>query len=146
MSMELTPKQKRFVSEYLVDLNATQAAIRAGYSQKTANEQGARLLANASVRAAIAEAIEQREKRTQITQDYVLNGIKQLVDRCIQAEPVRDKEGNETGEYRFEAFAALKGYELLGKHLKLFTEKSEVDLKGKLVIVTNVPEPKRQNA
>jgi len=144
--MELTPKQKRFVSEYLIDLNATQAAIRAGYSQKTANEQGARLLANASVQAAITEAIEQREKRTQITQDYVLNGIKQLVDRCIQAEPVRDKEGNETGEYRFEAFAALKGYELLGKHLKLFTEKSEVDLKGKLVIVTNVPEPKRQNA
>ena len=144
--MELTPKQKRFVSEYLIDLNATQAAIRAGYSQKTANEQGARLLANASVQAAITEAIEQREKRTQITQDYVLNGIKQLVDRCIQAEPVRDKEGNETGEYRFEAFAALKGYELLGKHLKLLTEKSEVDLKGKLVIVTNVPEPKRQNA
>lgn len=144
--MELTPKQKRFVGEYLIDLNATQAAIRAGYSQKTANEQGARLLANASVQAAIGKATEQREKRTQITQDYVLNGIRDLVERCIQAEPVRDKEGNETGEYRFEAFAALKGYELLGKHLKMFTEKSEVDLKGKLVIVTNVPEPKRQNA
>lgn len=141
--MALTPKQKRFASEYLIDLNATQAAIRAGYSQKTANEQGARLLANASVQAAISEAMEKRERRTQITQDYVLSGIKDLVERCIQAEPVRDKEGDKTGEYRFDAFAALKGYELLGKHLKLFTEKSEVDLKGKLVIVTNVPEPKR---
>ena len=143
--MELTPKQKRFVGEYLIDLNATQAAIRAGYSEKTAEVQGPRLLGNIRVQAAIAEAIEQREKRTQITQDYVLNGIHDLVERCIQAEPVRDKEGNETGEYRFEAFAALKGYELLGKHLKMFTEKSEVDLKGKLVIVTNVPEPKRDN-
>ena len=143
--MGLTPKQKRFVSEYLIDLNATQAAIRAGYSKDTAEVQGPRLLGNVRVQAAIAEATEQREKRTQITQDYVLNGIKSLVERCIQAEPVRDKEGNGTGEYRFDAFAALKGYELLGKHLKLFTEKSEVDLKGKLVMVTNVPEPKRGN-
>ena len=52
----LTPKQDQFVKEYLVDLNATQAAIRAGYSAKTANEQGSRLLANAKVSAAIAEA------------------------------------------------------------------------------------------
>jgi len=143
--MNLKPKRKRFVSEYLIDLNATQAAIRAGYSEKTANEQGARLLANVSVQAAIGEAMKEREKRTEISQDYVLRGIKELIERCIQAEPVRGKEGNETGEYRFEAFAALKGYELLGKHLKMFTEKSEVDLKGKLVIVTKVPEPKRAN-
>jgi phage terminase small subunit len=143
--MKLTPKQQRFVSEYLIDLNATQAAIWAGYSEKTANEQGARLLAKVSVQAAIGEAMKEREKRTEISQDYVLHGIKELIERCIQAEPVRDKEGNETGEYRFEPFAVLKGYELLGKHLKMFTEKSEVDLKGKLVIVTNVPEPKRAN-
>lgn len=143
---DLTPRQRQFVLEYLVDLNATQAAIRAGYSEKTAEVQGPRLLGNVRVKAAIEEATEQREKRTQITQDYVLNGIRQLVERCIQAEPVRDREGRETGEYRFDAFAALKGYELLGKHLKMFTEKSEVDLKGKLVIVTNVPEPKRENA
>ena len=51
----LTPKQQRFVAEYLKDLNATQAAIRAGYSEKTANEQGARLLAKASVREAVTE-------------------------------------------------------------------------------------------
>ncbi len=121
----LTPKQRLFVSEYLIDLNATQAAIRAGYSAKTAEVQGPRLLGNVRVQVAIRKAMEQREQRTQITQDYVLGGIKTLVERCIQAEPVRDKEGNETGEYRFEAFAALKGYELLGKHLKLFTDKIE---------------------
>lgn len=70
--MKLSAKQERFVEEYLVDLNATQAAIRAGYSQRTANEQGARLLANVSIAAAIAEAKQARSERTQVTADRVL--------------------------------------------------------------------------
>lgn len=64
----MTRKQDRFVKEYLIDLNATQAAIRAGYSPKTANEQGARLLANVSVQEAIAKAMAERSKRTGISQ------------------------------------------------------------------------------
>lgn len=70
--MALTAKQSRFVAEYLIDLNATQAAARAGYSVKTSNEQGARLLANVSVRSAVDVAMRAREKRTEITQDRVL--------------------------------------------------------------------------
>lgn len=70
--MPLTPKQQCFVDEYLIDLNATQAAIRAGYSARTANEQGARLLANASVAAAIQAGQAERSERTQITADQVL--------------------------------------------------------------------------
>lgn len=70
---KLTPKQQRFVEEYLVDLNATQAAIRAGYSPKTANEQASRLLANVNVKAAVAEAQKRLSERTEITQDMVLN-------------------------------------------------------------------------
>ena len=58
--MALTEKQKRFAEEYLIDLNATQAAIRAGYSAKTANEQGSRLLANVSIQKAISKAIAER--------------------------------------------------------------------------------------
>lgn len=69
---DLTPKQQRFVDEYLVDLNATQAAVRAGYSARTANEQGARLLAKASVRAAVDAAKAQRSQRTGITAERVL--------------------------------------------------------------------------
>lgn len=65
-------KQKLFVKEYLVDLNATQAAIRAGYSAKTANEQGARLLANVSVQAAIQEAQDKRAAKVDITAEMVL--------------------------------------------------------------------------
>ena len=70
----MTPK-RRFVDEYLVDLNATQAAIRAGYSARTANEQGARLLANASVAAAAESAQLARSERLQLTQDHVLRGL-----------------------------------------------------------------------
>ncbi|WGY37383.1 terminase small subunit [Pseudomonas aeruginosa] len=76
--MALTAKQQRFVEEYLIDLNATQAAIRAGYSKKTANEQGSRLLANVSVSAAVAESMKSRSGRTGITQDMVLKELAKI--------------------------------------------------------------------
>lgn len=69
---DLSPKRDAFVREYLVDLNATQAAIRAGYSAATAKQQGYRLLTDAYVQDAIAAAMEKRSKRTEITQDMVL--------------------------------------------------------------------------
>lgn len=71
----LTEKQQRFVDEYLVDLNATQAAIRAGYSPHTANEQGAQLLAKLSVQHAVREARSAQQNRTAITADTVLMEI-----------------------------------------------------------------------
>ncbi len=71
----MTRKQKRFCEEYLIDLNATQAAIRAGYSPNTANEQGARLLANVSIRAYIDKAMAERSKRTGINADRVLREL-----------------------------------------------------------------------
>ena len=73
--MALTEKQKRFVAEYLVDLNATQAAIRADYSEKTARSIGQRLLTNVDIQAAIQEAIAKRSERTEITQDRVLQEL-----------------------------------------------------------------------
>jgi len=73
--MALTDKQEMFCREYLVDLNATQAAIRAGYSPKTANEQGARLLANVSVQIRIAELKARRNDRVDVDADYVLKRL-----------------------------------------------------------------------
>lgn len=81
----LTAKQARFVEEYLIDLNATQAAIRAGYSERTANEQASRLLANAKVSAAVARAQAERSDRTGVTLDYVLSRL------AVEAE--REGEG-----------------------------------------------------
>jgi phage terminase small subunit len=75
---KLTAKQAAFVQEYLIDLNATGAARRAGYSAKTANEQGARLLTNVSVYSHIQAAMKEREKRTHITQDRVLQELARL--------------------------------------------------------------------
>ena len=74
----MTPKQERFVQEYLIALNATQAATRAVYSARTANEQGARLLANVSVRLRLQEAMKERTERTHITQDRVLQELARL--------------------------------------------------------------------
>jgi len=76
--MALTPKQATFVAEYLKDLNGTQAAIRAGYSEATANEQASRLLANVSVRVAVDEALARRSERTEITQDQVIKELAAL--------------------------------------------------------------------
>ena len=69
---KLTPKQQRFVDEYLIDLNATQAAIRAGYSPKTARQIGEQNLSKLDIQQAIEQAKAERSERTKITQDDVL--------------------------------------------------------------------------
>jgi phage terminase small subunit len=75
---KLTARQEKFVEEYLVDLNATQAAIRAGYAPKDADVQGPRLLGNVGISAAVAKAKEERAKRTGITADRVLAELELL--------------------------------------------------------------------
>jgi len=128
--MTMTPKQVRFVEEYLIDLNATQAALRAGYSEKTAHKQGSQLLGKTSIAAAISAAQANRSERTEITQDYVLNSIFSTMERCKQAEAVLDRRGEAvlvetpSGDlapaYTFNAMGVFKGAELLGKHLGMF--------------------------
>lgn len=75
---QLTPKQQAFVNEYLIDLNATQAAIRAGYSKKTAGSQGQRLLMNVEIQAALSKAQDKRAERAEINADYVLNRLVEI--------------------------------------------------------------------
>lgn len=75
---KLTPKQKRFVEEYLVDLNATQAAIRAGYKERTAYSQGQRLLKNVEIQNKIQEAMDKRSERTEITADMVVQQLAKI--------------------------------------------------------------------
>lgn len=76
--MKLSERHICFVNEYLVDLNATQAAIRAGYSEKTAYSSGQRLLKNVEIQAKIQEAMNERAKRTEIDQDRVLKELGRL--------------------------------------------------------------------
>jgi phage terminase small subunit len=135
--LKLTPKQEQFCQEYMIDLNATKAAERAGYSVKTANEQGSRLLANVSIQARMSELKTKRAEKIEVTQDYVLKVIIDTIERCQQAEPVMMRDGNawiESGEYKFDSQAVLKGAELLGKHLAMFTDKKEVKHEGDLTV------------
>jgi len=126
-SNKLTPKQNIFVAEYLVDLNATQAAIRAGYSKKTAGQIGDENLRKPQIAKAIQESMFQRAERTEISSELVVQGILRVIRRC-------ECEGE-----AFEATQVLKGYELLGKHLGLFGGKSE-SAAGMIVnVVTGVP-------
>ncbi|WP_302294547.1 terminase small subunit [Pyramidobacter piscolens] len=118
--MKPTEKQKRFVDEYLKDLNASAAARRAGYSTKTADRIGPELLGKTCVSKLIAERIQKRQQRTEITQDSVLRNLKALVDRSMRFDDAPHMQ------------AALKANELLGKHLGMFTDK--IKLEGELTV------------
>ena len=119
--MSFTPKQQLFVAEYLVDLNATQAAVRAGYSKKTAYSVGHENLKKPEVAAAIQEAMEVRSQRTEIAQDWILEQLKLVYEASIEARPVYDKNGKEKG-FSFNPAAANRALELLGKHQGMFTD------------------------
>lgn len=139
---ELTEKQKRFVQEYLVDLNATAAAKRAGYSPKTAGEQGARLLANVKVQEEIQRAIDKRRDRVEITQDKVLQELAAIAfangtdyaDIVSGMVVPHDTEGMSPRQkaaivsikqtkdgIEIKLAGKLKALELLGKHLGVFS-------------------------
>jgi putative terminase small subunit terS len=146
---KLRERQKRFVEEYLVDLNATQAAIRAGYSEKTAMEQGYQLLQKTSVQKAIEEAQNKRLERIQISQDEVIRRLLENADiasgkKAIVLTQIRKSEngeivGDDVAQFVYEPSSVNKALELLGKHLGMFANKVDVTTDGKpLPTVINV--------
>ncbi len=136
MSGELTPKQARFVQEYLVDLNATRAAIRAGYSEKTAKAIGHENLTKPDIAAAVKAARQQLAEKVEITQEWVLGNLKTVAERCLQTAPVLGRKGdqvlveNTDGElvpaFVFNAAGATRSLELLGKHIGMFVDRTEI--------------------
>jgi len=144
MSRKLTPKQQRFVEEYLVDLNGTQAAIRAGYSPKTANEQAARLLADVSIQGVVDEQIEKRSRVTGIDSAKVLVELSHqaFYDPLVFADikkpadleklPVHLRKAvtgwgwDKLGNFALKLADKKGSQELIGRHLKMFTDKVEL--------------------
>lgn len=146
--MPLNPKQIAFVQAYLVDQNATQAAISAGYSKKTAHSQGPRLLEHVGIKKAIQEEFDKRAVRVQVTADDVLRELKRLafvdfskaydskgellpvnkmpedVRRAIAGIDLVSRRGIKTKKVKF--YDKAKSLEMLGRHLKLFTDVKEV--------------------
>lgn len=126
MAAKLTDKQELFCTEYMIDLNATQAAIRAGYSESTARQIASQNLAKVNVADRVAELKADISARVLVDADYVVKGLLAVHERCMQAEAVTDKDGGTTGEYKFEHSGANRSLELLGKHLGLFVDKKEI--------------------
>lgn len=88
--MKFTEKQRMFIDEYLVDLNATQAAIRAGYSERTAKSQASRLLTNVYIRTRIEELKKTRADRLELDTYWVLKRLMDISDRAMQQKPVME--------------------------------------------------------
>lgn len=126
---KLNEKQKRFAEEYLVDLNATQAAIRSGYSEKTAAVIGFENLTKPNIQEYIHELQKELQEKTKIKVEWVVNELVDTYERCRQKVAVLDNLGHETGEWKFEASSSIKCLELLGKHIGMFKDK--VELTGK---------------
>jgi phage terminase small subunit len=107
----LSEQQKRFCEEFLVDLNATQAVVRAGYQTKYPNRVAYQLMENPAIRIAIDGLRAERSKGTDVTKDFVLRGIQKAIKLA--------EENNNLN-------ALLRGYELLAKHLGMFIERTEI--------------------
>jgi phage terminase small subunit len=138
--MALTPKQEQFVLEYMIDLNATQAAIRAGYKKESAYAMGHENLNKPQIRARIEELREERAEKLSIDADWVLNRLMQVSERSLSVKPVlkwntETRSMEESGEYQFDSNGANKALELIGKHLGMFKEK--IEHSGDMTFVIN---------
>jgi phage terminase small subunit len=146
ISMALTDKQRRFVEEYLVDLNATQAAIRAGYSERTARQAGAENLSKPDVAAAVAQAQSDRASRVEVTADRVVEELASLAfydpadlvsltamagPQDIPKLPAKVRRAiigwgwDKAGNFTLKLAPKTTALELLGRHLGMFVERVE---------------------
>lgn len=163
----LNPKQKRFCDEYLIDLNATQAAIRAGYSEKTAKQIGQENLTKLDVQEYLHQRIKDREIRTEITQDMVLKELAHIAfddiknylrfytdaDGNVRTE-IKDSESIDTraisevsqgkdGQFRFKVYCKDNALVQLGKHLGMFVDRVESTNTNLIVQLTPEERQKR---
>jgi len=155
----LTPKQQRFVDEYLIDLNATQAAIRAGYSAKTANEQACALLAKLSIRHAVKAGQQAKAERARIDADYLLGRLQEISE--MDAADILDDDGNikpirnwpkiwrqmisgldiinnpDTGVAikKIKWPDKIKNLELIGRHIGVGAFKEKLELSGEVSLI-----------
>lgn len=161
----MTDKQKRFCEEYLIDLNATQAAIRAGYSSKSAQEQGSRLLSKAMVRARIDAAIAEQSRRTGVTTDRVIRELARIGfvnatdvinmdEATVRGDAARDDtaaiasvrvkvipgEDGDGTEREIKLADKTKALELLGRHLGMFDDKLTIGGALPVQIVDDIPD------
>ena len=130
---KLTDKQAIFCKEYLKDLNATQAAIRAGYSEKTANRIGHENLTKLDIQEEIQRLMNERSDRVEIEADDILKSILRTRNICEQYLLIQGEYGEELNSTALNGI--IRNNELLGKHKKLFTDKVEHSGEIKMPII-----------
>ena len=153
----MNARQKRFVEEYLIDLNATQAAIRAGYSVKTAYSAGQRQLKKVEVKNAVDAALEKRRKANEVTAEKVIKELARIAFAdprkifswgpsgvtLLPSEDLTDDEAaavaevsqtitESGGSIKAKLHDKGKALELLGRHLGMFVDKSKVEVEAKI--------------
>ena len=136
----MTPKQERFAREYLIDLNGTQAAIRAGYAVSGAHTEANRLLDDPEVKAMVEQGQKALQERAEVDQEYVVRELKEIVRRCTTGSVYNPK-------------AATKALELLGKHLGMFKDEpttliqNNVNEEPKITMITRrIIDPRKEEA
>lgn len=131
----MTGKMMRFAQEYVIDRNATQAAIRAGYSERSALNQGSRLMKNDEVLRQIEIFTHELAEKSKLTAEAIVADLIEVKERCMQRAPVMVREGKEMVQaiddegrnvWQFDAKGANKSLELLGKHIGMFVERREL--------------------
>ncbi len=141
----LTAKRIAFAFEYSVDKNGKQAAIRAGYSAKTAPAQACELLKVPEVKAIIKKLLEKQAEETQIDAKYVLIGAHEMFERCMQREEIMEKVDGKmipTGEWKFDSSGAGKSLKLIGDHVDVQAFKDNVEVnasKELLDFINSIP-------
>ncbi|MDR0648418.1 MAG: terminase small subunit [Synergistaceae bacterium] len=166
----MNAKRQRFVEEYLVDLNATQAAVRAGYSVKRADQSGKQLLSFIEVQNAINAALAERSEKTKITADRVLKELATLAftdfrkavawgpdgvtllpsgelgdDEAAIIAEVTETRSETGGSIKAKRYDKLKALELLGRHLGMFSDRVDLRHSGEVALV-NVFDPETRAA
>jgi len=140
---ELTRKRERFISEYMKDQNGAKAAIRAGFSKKTAAQIASEYLTIPKIKLEIDRRLNEIAEKADITAESIMHRLNLIANRCIQeVDPIMKTNGTykrdrNTGKicFDFDSAGASRALELLGKTKGMFIDKHDVSVAGRMVIV-----------
>lgn len=125
---ELNPKQKIFVEHYATNFNAVKAAEFAGYTPKSAKVRAFEFIKSEKIQRALQERLQLTIKKAKLSPEFVLKGLREIFERCMQFKEATDRDGKKLGYFKFEPNPALKALELIGRNYDMFSPNVVVNL------------------